>query len=113
MKTDRLHRLQTWTIIVLIAYLLLALCAVFIFASPTSASQIWEGYSLRGEEIRGADSHQLQSYLHSAVVRLVAFRRDKYDLLLTIIVAAIGMVGFLGWSTFMIRRIKKEVDHAA
>ena len=74
---------------------------------------MWQAHSYTGSEVRNLDSQQVQSYLNSAVVSLDAFRHDKNESLLIIIGVTIGIVGFLGWSTFMLGQIKREVDHVA
>lgn len=92
-----------------------SLVCIFAFGSSTSQADVAgpQLHRFGGSEVRNLDSQQVQSYLNSAVVSLDAFRHDKNESLLIIIGVTIGIVGFLGWSTFMLGQIKREVDHVA
>jgi hypothetical protein len=110
MKTKRLIQLQVSTVIMLAAYVLLS--AYLFFAIP-SGQPMWSSMGLAQREIQSADLPRLQSDLHSAVSSLATFRHDKNILLLVCLAATVGVVCFLGWSVFVINRIKREVDHVA
>jgi hypothetical protein len=112
MKTTRLVRLQTWTIIVLAVY---ASLAVYMFYAIPTGQPMWSSIGHADSEIKSADLQRLQSDLHSAVSSLATFRHDKNELLLICFVATVGIVGFLSWSLFVIGRVKKEclINHAA
>ena len=110
MKAKRLSRLQTWTVVALMAYFLLA---VYMFFTLPTGQPFWSSIGYAESELKTADTQQLQTDLRSAVGSLAKFRHDKNELLLICFVATVGIVGFLGWSTFMIGRIKREVDPAA
>jgi hypothetical protein len=92
--------------IVAVIYALLAL-VIYQFVFPTPAKQTWE-HRYSGSVMQTADSQVLQSHLNSAVISLETLRHDKHELQLIILVAALGIVGFHGWSLFMINRLKKE-----
>jgi len=108
MKTKRLVRLQTWTIIVLVAY---ALLAGYLFFTIPAGQPIWSSIGYANSEIKTADLPRLQSDLHSAVSSLATFRHDKNELLIICFVAMVGVVGFFAWSLFVIGRVKREIDH--
>lgn len=69
--------------------------------------------SVANHEIKTADLPQLQNDLREAVSSLATFRHDKNDLLLVCLATTVGVVGFLGWSLFVISRVKREVNHVA
>jgi hypothetical protein len=83
------------------------------FLTIPTGQPIWSSIGLAESEIKTADMQRLQTDLHSAVSSLAKFRHDKNELLMACFVATVGIVGFLGWSTLMIGRIKREVAHAA
>ena len=105
MKSKRLFRLQTWTIIALVVYLLMAI--YMFFAIPTRRP-MWSIPGLAEKESQRADLQQLQRDLRQAVGDLSSSLHYKDELLNAFFVATVGIVGFLGWSVFMIGRIKRE-----
>lgn len=105
MKTKRLVRLQTWTIIVLVAYALLAGCLLLQFPAVQPILSTVGGAN---SEIKTADLPRLQSDLRFVVSSLATFRHDRNELLIICFAATVGIVGFLGWSLFVISRLKRE-----
>ena len=114
MKSIRIRKLQTWTIIVLIAYTLLALF-VYKFVAPNPARLRLEASMDRESQIQRQDVQPLRSNLSLALVRLDALRHDKDEFQIIFFAATAGIVGFGIWSLYMMGRIKKEdlIDHAA
>jgi hypothetical protein len=110
MKTKRLLRLQILTVVVLVVY---SLFAIYIFFAIPNGQPMWGSIYYAGSEIKSADLPRLQADLHSAVSSFATFQRDKNELLFICLLATVGIVGFLGWSAFMMGRIKREADHAA
>src|ERR1700722_16232232 len=109
MKSKRLHRLQTWTVVVLFLYMLMlgnfvvhvimngkCFGIVANWSQPMAEQRIESDTNV--EELRFV----AQNYLHALQV--------KSDLLAISFVANIAMIGFLGWSIFTIFRIKKELE---
>ena len=113
MKSPRLRKLQTWTIIVLIAYTLLALF-VYKFVAPNPARLKLEASTDRESQIQRQDVQLLRSNLSLAFVRLDALRHGKDEFQIIFFAATAGIVGFGIWSLHMMGRIKREalIDHA-
>ena len=114
MKSTRIRRLQIWTIIVMIAYIILALL-VYRVVVPNPAKLMLEASMDRESNIQRDDVQTLRSNLGLALVRLDALRHDKDEFQICFFSATAGIVGFTFWSLYMIRRIRREdlIDHAA
>jgi hypothetical protein len=56
---------------------------------------------------------ELQSDFRVAIQDYSAALQAQSNLLRIYFAANVAVIGFLGWSTFMIFRIKREVDHGA
>jgi hypothetical protein len=110
MKTKRLVRLQTGTVIALFVY---ALLAAYLFLAIPAGQPMWSSMTLANSQIKTADLPQLQNDLREAVSSLATFRHDKNELLLICFAATVGVVAFLGWSLFVISRVKREVSQVA
>ena len=116
MKFKRLRRLQTWTIIVLFLYILMLgyasvipLQNAILFAATATWSQ-----PMAERRIENAKSVQeAQSDLLLDAQNFSRALQVKSHLLSIYADANVAMIGFLGWSTFMIFRLKREVDHDA
>jgi hypothetical protein len=105
MKSKRLRKLQIGTLIALVLYV--ALVIYMFLVMPTGQPKWNNGVAER--RIQNATSMQeLQSDLRSAVSSLSTFRHSRNDLLFICFVASIGMTGFLGWSFFVMGRVKRE-----
>ena len=113
MKSQRLRRLQAGTSIVLFLYVLLL--AYMAIAIPNGAT-MWADKQWADVQIRGAQTlEQLQAVSHFAASSISVAQQTQTVLLFIFMFATIGTICFLGWSLFVIGRIKKEVsiDHAA
>jgi len=98
-------------IIVLVTY---ALLAGFLFLSiPARAMPMRLSGSVVEREVQTDDLSQLQSDFLLAVSYLAEIRHDRNYLLLICFGSAIAVVGFQGWSLFVISRVKREVEHVA
>ena len=107
MKSKRLRRLQTWTIIVLFLYMLMLGYSLVIPLQNGILFAVTARWSQQGASVQESQSDLLvdaQNLSHALQV--------KSKLLSIYFDANIAMIGFLGWSTFMMFRIKREVDHA-
>jgi len=105
MKSKRLFRLQVGVIIALVLYIVLA---VYMFFAIPAGQPKWSSIGLANSEIQSADLQRLRTDLHSAVSSLATFRHDKNELLLVSFAATISTICFLGWSLFIIGRVKRE-----
>ena len=110
MKSKRLHRLQTWTIIVLFLYMLML--GNFLVGIPRSVTKWNPTYAERRIE-SDKTLQELQIDFRDALQNTSRTRHVWGELLLIYFGANVAMIGFLGWSTFMIFRIKREVEQAA
>ena len=111
MKSQRLLKLQVGTITTLVLYVMLV--TYMILNLPRGPH--WNNYQAE-RAIQSANSmEELQNDLRSAVSSLSTFRHSINKLLLTFFVASVGTVAFLGWSLFMVGRVKSEdsIDRAA
>jgi hypothetical protein len=108
MKSKRLRRLQTWTIIVLFFYLLML--GNFFVNIYKGATKWGPAYAERRIE-SDKTVQELQIDFRDALQNTSRTRHVEGQLLLIYFGANVAMIGFLGWSTFMIFRIKREVDH--
>jgi hypothetical protein len=110
MKSKRLHRLQLGTIGVTLLHLLML--GYFLHTVATSIP-MWSQPMAERRIDRDKTVQELQSDLRGAAQNFSHALHVKNELLLIYFGSTVAMIGFLGWSTFMIFRIKREVDHAA
>ena len=113
MKSKRLRTLQAGTLVVLLLCVLLFL---FMAIAIPNGATLWADKQWADEQIRGAQTlEQLQRVAHFAASSISAGQQTWSTLLYIFMFATIGMLIFLGWSLFMIRRIKREdsSDHDA
>lgn len=114
MKMKRLRRLQTCTIVVLFLYMLLlgySFNVIFehgkLFGVVTNLSQRWQNGTSESDKTtqESQDDFRVfaQDFSNALQVQWKLFRIYS--------AANVAMIGFLGWSTFMMSRIKREVDH--
>lgn len=89
------------------------LLAGYLFLAIPTGQPMWSSMALANSEIKTADLPQLQKDLREAVSSLATFRHDKNELLLICFTATVGVVGFFGWSLFIISRVKREMSPAA
>ncbi len=107
MKSKQLCRLQTWTIIVLFLYMLmLGNFLVNILRSATKWNPTYAERRIESDKT----VQELQIDFRDALQNTSRTRHVWGELLLIYFGANVAMIGFLGWSTFMIFRIKREVD---
>jgi hypothetical protein len=110
MKTKRLVRLQMSMTIGLFVY---ALFAAYLFLTIPAGQPMWSSMALANSEIKTAGLPQLQIDLRNAVSSLATFRHDKNEVLVFCFAATVGVVGLLGWSLFIISRVRREVTDVA
>jgi hypothetical protein len=111
MKFKRIHTLKTWTIIVSVIFTLLA---VFVheFVNHTDPGYLLiESEADTDSMIQKQDLQSFRINLKVALTKLDTLRHSKYELQLIFLLAIISIVGFNGWSLYMIGRIKKEDLH--
>jgi hypothetical protein len=117
MKSKRIRTLQTWTIIVTLVYTLLAVFVHEFVIYTDPGYLIIESEADRESMIQNQNLQSLGINLKVALTKLDTLRHSKYELQLIFLLAIISIVGFNGWSLYMIRRIKSESedlhDHAA
>jgi hypothetical protein len=104
MKSKRLFKLQAGVMLALAACTLMA--GYMFHAMPNGP--IGSSIGLANTEIQSADLERLRGDLHLTVVSFSDFRHHANNLLLVCFAAIIGMIGFLGWSLFMIGRVRRE-----
>jgi len=114
MKSKRLRRLQIGTIVVLFLYMLMVVYPLVVvlqhgklFGVVTNLSQRWQN----GASESGKTAQELQDDFRVFAQDFSNALQVQRDLLFDYFVVNVAMIGFLGWSTFMIFRIKREVDH--
>ena len=110
MKSKRLRRLQTWTVIVLFLYMLMM---GYFLHTVVLSTPMWSQPMAERRIESDKTVQELQFDLRDAAQNFSHALHVKNELLLICFGSTVGMIGFLGWSTFMIFRIKREVDHAA
>jgi len=111
MKIKRLFRLQVGMVLVLLVYLLFA---GYLFVTlPSHAMPMRFSSTIAEQQVRTDALPQLQSDFRSAISYLAELHRDLGELLLVCLVTSVAVVGFLGWSIFVVNCIKREVDHVA
>jgi hypothetical protein len=108
MNIDRLRRFGAGTLIALVFYLLLLLYMAFI-GIPAS-NPMWNS-GLAESQIRAATTMQdLQRDLRSAVQNLTWGLHLKNRLLLTFFISTFVLISYLGWSFWMIHRLKSTSE---
>jgi hypothetical protein len=115
-KSKRLRRLQTWTIAVLILYvLMLGYSLVVIFRHAILFAVTAPYYQPMVERHIQSDKtvQELQSDIRVYNQNFSNALQVERDLLHIYFGANVAMIGFLGWSTFVIFRLKREVAHDA
>ena len=111
MKIKRLFRLQIGMVLVLLVYLLFA--GYLIVTLPSYAPPMRFSSTIAEQQVRTDTLPQLQSDFRSTISYVAELHRDMGKLLLVCLVGSVAVVGFLGWSIFVVSRIKREVDHVA
>lgn len=116
MKSKRLRRLQTWTIAVLIlCVLMLGYSMVVRVRHAILLAVTAPSYQPMLE--RHIESARTMQELQSDIVvynqNFSNALQVERDLLHIYFGANVAMIGFLGWSTFVIFRLKKEIAHDA
>ena len=111
MKIKRLFRLQLVMVLVLLVYLLFA--GYLIVTLPSHAPPMRFSSTIAEQQVRTDTLPQLQSDFRSTISYVAELHRDMGKLLLVCLVGSVAVVGFLGWSIFVVSRIKREVDHVA
>jgi len=112
MKSDRLKRLQTGTIIALVLYMLIL---VYMFYAIATSNPMANKRTAEWAIQHATTMQELQHDFRDDVGNLSFFVHKKNELLLTFCVSTFCMIGFLGWSLFVINRLKREdsIGHAA
>ena len=95
----------------LVVYLFFA--GYLVFTLPSHAVPLRFTSTIEEQQIRTDTLPQLQSDFRLAISYVAELQRDRIELLLVCFVASVTVVGFLGWSIFVVSRIKREVDHVA
>jgi len=116
MKSKRLRRLQTWTIVALFLYVLMLgylFITTFQHAILFAVTAPWNQPILERRIDSDKTVQELQYDFHVSTLNFSRALQVQRHLLQIYIYANIAMIGFLGWSTFTIFRIKREVDHDA
>ena len=106
MNSNRLRTFQISTLIALVLYVLLLIYMALV-AIPTSNPKWNRGLAEHHIEM-ATITQELQGDLRDAVHNLTWGLHLKNRLLLIFFVSAVCMASFLGWSLFMIRRLKRE-----
>ena len=116
MKSKRLRRLQTCTIVVLFIYMvLLGYSFNVIFHHGILFAVTAPYYQPIAERHIESDKTvpELQDDFRVSTQNFSDALQVQRDLLHIYLDASLAMIGFLGWSTFMMFRIKREVEHDA
>ena len=111
MKTKRLLKLQIGMALVLLVYLLFA--GYLIATLPSHAIPMRFSSTITEQQIRTDTLPQLQSDYRLAITYLAQLHRAQGELLLVCLFGSVTAVGFLGWSIFVLGRIKRDIDHVA
>src|ERR1017187_7328044 len=116
MKSKRLRRLQTLTIIVLFLDILMLGYSLAVTFHHAMLFDVTTPY-YRQMLVRHIESDktvpEMQDDFRVATQNFSDALQVQRDLLHIYFDASLAMIGFLGWSTFMMSRIKREVDHDA
>ena len=115
MKSKRLRQLQTCTIVILFLYMLLF---VYSFNVIFQHGKLFGVVTSQGATIeRHIESDktvpELQDDFRVSTQNFSEALQVQSKLFRICSAANIAVIGFLGWSTFMMFRIKREVDHDA
>ena len=102
-------KLQVWMVIVLATYALLA--GYLFFSIPRYAMPMLFARSVAEREVQTSNLPQLQKDFRFAVSYVSEVQRERNQLLLICLGTTVAVVGFMGWSIFVISRAKREVDH--
>jgi len=113
MKMQRLMRLQVWMAIVFVSYTLFSGYLIFSLPPRDTMTRLYRSHPLGEREAQFDDLPQLQSDFRGALGYMAEVQRDRNQLLQKCLGASVAIVGFSGWSIFVISRIKREVDHVA
>jgi len=97
--------------LVLLAYLFFA--GYLIFTLPSHSMPMRFTSTIAEQQVRTDALPQLQSDFRLAISYVAELQRDRIELLLLCFIASVAVVGFLGWSIFVVSRIKRDVDHVA
>jgi hypothetical protein len=111
MKSKRLFRLQVAMTLVMLAYLFFA--GYLIITLPSYVIPMRFSSTIADQQVRTDALPQLQSDFRLAISYVAELQHDRIELLLLCFIASVVVVGFLGWSIFVVNRIKREVDHVA
>lgn len=105
MKSTRLRKLQFGTVMAMVLCLVLV---IYMFRVMPIGQPKWNS-GVAERRIQDATSMQeLQVDLRSAVSSLSMFRHSRNEMLFVCFVVNIVMAGFLGWSLFMMGRVKRK-----
>jgi hypothetical protein len=117
MKSKRLRRLQTWMIVVLFLYVLMLGYSSLVVPFQNGILFAVTGRQGQATTERRIESdktvQELQDDIHVSTQNFSHALRVQRDLLHIYFYANVAVIGFLGWSTFTIFRIKREVDRDA
>jgi hypothetical protein len=106
MKSKLVNRLYTGTFLAFAAWVLLLVYMVLVI--PNGAT-MWADKQWADQSIRGAEStEQLRQTLHLAISSISVGQQIWSRCLNIFMFATVGMIGFLVWSLFLIRRLKRE-----
>jgi hypothetical protein len=111
MKIKRLLGLQIGMALVLLIYL--AFAGYLLFKLPTQGLPLRFTSTIAEQQVRTDALPQLQSDFRLAISYLAEIENERNELLLACVGASLAVVIFLGWSIFIVSRIKREVDHVA
>jgi hypothetical protein len=108
MNDDRLQRFQSGTLTAMVCYFLLILYMTFI-GIPTSYPMTSTGY-VEGQIREATSMQELQIEFRSAVRNLTWGLQLKNKLLLAFLFSTFMMIVYLGWSLWMIHRLKNREE---
>jgi hypothetical protein len=111
MKIKRMFRLQVGMALALLVYLSFA--GYLIFKLPSYGLPMRFSNTIAEQQVQTDALPQLQSDFRLAISQIAELQPDKGVLLLVCLGASVAVVVFLGWSIFVVSRIKREVDHVA
>jgi hypothetical protein len=89
------------------------LAGYLFFSIPQRALPLLLARHVAEREVQTSDLSQLQSDFRFVVSYAREIQRDRVQLLLICLGTSVAVVGVMGWSIFVISRIKREVDHVA
>lgn len=99
----------------MIALVLYVGLVIYLFRNMPLGQPKWNIGLAEHRIATAASVQELQDDLRSAVSSLSTFRHSRNEMLLVCLILSVGMTGFLGWSLFAMRSIKREasIDQAA